>query len=112
MLARQESSFSPTECIMSAHTAILPFWVRHTAGKILDYPCLSFSLTQDSEREKVENEWWRGNTRQETRVIIKQPHSPLHMAPTVTEGMVDGKIIYSVWKGQGHASKFESAVHT
>lgn len=33
------------------------------------------------------------------------------MVPTVTEGRVDGKIIYSVWTGQGQASGFESAVH-
>lgn len=43
-------------------------------------------------------------------VIIKQPFSALHMVPTVTEGMVDGKIIYSVGTGQGQASRFESAV--
>lgn len=37
---KQESSFSPTEYITHAHTATTPSWVRHTAGKILHYPCL------------------------------------------------------------------------
>lgn len=32
------------------------------------------------------------------------------MVPTVTEGRVDGKIIYSVQTGQGQTSSFESAV--